>query len=84
MAKHIDRIVSYHLSLSFNLGGWKLLLVIKKRALWKKRHRSKFKTSYNLLHITYYEVEKVVIFLHLSRYICLSHIRKQGKNRCNN
>lgn len=29
------RDVFYHLSLSFNFGGWKLLLVIKKSALWE-------------------------------------------------
>lgn len=29
---------SYHLSLSFNLGGWKLLLVIKNRALLEITH----------------------------------------------
>lgn len=32
---------SYHLSLSFNLGGWKLLFVIKKRALEERREHLK-------------------------------------------
>lgn len=36
----MGRVVSYHLTLSFNLGGWKLLLVIKKRALWKNRDKN--------------------------------------------
>lgn len=32
-------IITYHLTLSFNLGGWKLLFVIKNRALERKKGR---------------------------------------------